>query len=378
MVKQILSTAIETPTVTIRSHGDLALKGWERNEVSVEGGSRHALNVRQAGDTVQIISTESCLILLPMHARVIIERVGGDAYLKNLQGDIVCRQVGGDLCIFQVDKIAVEQVGGDYQAVAVTGDLETRSVGGDFIGREIHGSTLVERVGGDFLLQGGGGPVNLRAGGDIQISLSQPNPTNWDLSAGGDVEVHLPDNTGVTLKAHSGSETITLNLGEKSETIEQRAYETTIGDGAAHLTLKAGGEITITSQTWEKGLLKGYEQGFDDHFRPLDDDSRSGREDFVEQHIHEATRRAEKRMQAALHRIDRRLQDFNHVGDSFGSVGVNFPGDFASHPSEPVSPPPPPEPVSNEERLMILRMVETKKITVEEAEKLLQALEGGK
>ena len=34
------------------------------------------------------------------------------------------------------------------------------------------------------------------------------------------------------------------------------------------------------------------------------------------------------------------------------------------------------DPVSNEERLMILRMVEEGKLTIEEAEKLLSALEG--
>jgi hypothetical protein len=41
------------------------------------------------------------------------------------------------------------------------------------------------------------------------------------------------------------------------------------------------------------------------------------------------------------------------------------------------SPPrPPSEPVSDEERLSILRMLQEKKITREEAEKLLAALEG--
>jgi hypothetical protein len=37
---------------------------------------------------------------------------------------------------------------------------------------------------------------------------------------------------------------------------------------------------------------------------------------------------------------------------------------------------PPGEPISNEERMAILHMVENKQITVEEAERLLAALEG--
>jgi len=45
-------------------------------------------------------------------------------------------------------------------------------------------------------------------------------------------------------------------------------------------------------------------------------------------------------------------------------------------PTPPVPPMPEKEPVSEEERLMILRMLEQKKITLEEAEQLLSALEG--
>jgi hypothetical protein len=42
----------------------------------------------------------------------------------------------------------------------------------------------------------------------------------------------------------------------------------------------------------------------------------------------------------------------------------------------PTPPKPPVDPVTEEERLMILRMLEQKKITLEEADELLSALEG--
>jgi hypothetical protein len=44
------------------------------------------------------------------------------------------------------------------------------------------------------------------------------------------------------------------------------------------------------------------------------------------------------------------------------------------------TPPAPPksEPVAEEERMAILKMLQEKKITAEQAEQLLQALEGGK
>ena len=58
-----------------------------------------------------------------------------------------------------------------------------------------------------------------------------------------------------------------------------------------------------------------------------------------------------------------------HMGVSVGRWGAKV--------ERPVAPPPPPsEPVSDEERLSILKMLQEKKISREEAEKLLAALEG--
>jgi hypothetical protein len=44
----------------------------------------------------------------------------------------------------------------------------------------------------------------------------------------------------------------------------------------------------------------------------------------------------------------------------------------------PTPPTPPSEPVAEEERLAVLKMLAEKKITAEQAEQLLNALEGGK
>jgi hypothetical protein len=54
------------------------------------------------------------------------------------------------------------------------------------------------------------------------------------------------------------------------------------------------------------------------------------------------------------------------------------PAGHAGHcpPAPPAPPAPPDEVVSEEERMMILRMLEQKKISLDEADKLLSALEG--
>jgi hypothetical protein len=91
----------------------------------------------------------------------------------------------------------------------------------------------------------------------------------------------------------------------------------------------------------------------------------------------EKVRRAQERVTREQERMERHFEErarsesqrsrANRDGFSFG---WNMP------PRPPVPPTPPAAPVSEEERLTILRMLEQKKITIEDAEMLLSALEG--
>jgi hypothetical protein len=82
--------------------------------------------------------------------------------------------------------------------------------------------------------------------------------------------------------------------------------------------------------------------------------------------VEQAARRAEEKMRRAedkMRRVESRARNHPHV---------MFGWDPSARPaSEPAG-----EPVSDEERLAILKMLQEKKITSEEADKLLAALEG--
>jgi dsDNA-specific endonuclease/ATPase MutS2 len=81
----------------------------------------------------------------------------------------------------------------------------------------------------------------------------------------------------------------------------------------------------------------------------------------------ETQRRAEQKARAAQHRA----AAAQRRAHSLGRHSWNF-----SWPTPPVPPEAPGESVSDEERVMILRMLEQKKITPEQADQLLTALEG--
>jgi DNA-binding transcriptional MerR regulator len=95
-----------------------------------------------------------------------------------------------------------------------------------------------------------------------------------------------------------------------------------------------------------------------------------------------AARRAEEKMRQAQERLERRLaatqqrmQQKARAAEAHARHREQRPGfGWQVAPVEPPSPVQ--EPVSDEERLTVLRLLEQKKITLEEAEALLAALEG--
>jgi hypothetical protein len=97
--------------------------------------------------------------------------------------------------------------------------------------------------------------------------------------------------------------------------------------------------------------------------------------DMVSRRAQEAARRAEQRVQAATRRTEEQIRQAAERemrrADRFGG--------FAPMPPAPPAPPQPFQrsaPVSEKERLMVLQMLQEGKVTVEQAEQLLAALEG--
>jgi len=91
--------------------------------------------------------------------------------------------------------------------------------------------------------------------------------------------------------------------------------------------------------------------------------------------VEQATGRAAKRAEEAARRVERHAE--RQVRRWGGKVNVG-PWDFG--PKGTSTPPgvPKSEPVADEERMAILKMLQEKKITSEQAEQLLKALEGGR
>jgi hypothetical protein len=168
----------------------------------------------------------------------------------------------------------------------------------------------------------------------------------------------------------------------------------TLGSGAAKINLTAGSEVIVTSRDDEWQSVADFDPlGREGPFSPGEFPGISADvQEKISRRIEEATRRAMKasvraqeqseriqsRVDSAMRRAEEKMRSAErrtaHMGISVGRWGINLDG----APRPPVPPVPPSDPVSDQERLVILKMLQEKKISLQEAEKLLAALEGKK
>lgn len=366
----------ESPAVNISVNGELFLKGWDRQEISTLPDHGHSLKIKQEGNTLNIFCLGDCELSIPTKAVVQVDRVGGEAEISDLAGSLTVLRVGGDLSLLRVSQVKIARVGGDLMVQQVQGGLALEKTGGDVVGRDLESAVQVDRAGGDITLQNISGPVSAHASGDLEAGFALLGDSH--LRAGGDIGVHLPENANVTLKITSHGHDITLDVGVETESIEERYYEVTLGEGGPVLEMEAGGDVVITDKPWKKEVLDDFGRDFAERGMRFDriitGAIRRGMrgvnaEQIAEQvarRSEEAARRAEQRLQSSMNRVEWSLGRRSRWDTMPGAPGVPVPPG-----SEPEA-----KPVTDEERLMVLRMVQEKKITIEEAEKLLRALEG--
>jgi hypothetical protein len=383
-------------TVIVKASGDLFLQGEEQMEVRFQSSEDH-IRVNQSNETLYVETHASLDLAVPRRLNVIVEKVGGSAFLQDLENSLVIQKVGGDLAARRVSALRIEKVGGGCQIDEVRQGLTINKVGGDLIVRNLTGPIEVSSIGGRGDLQVIDGSVTVsRAGGDLQIYLAESLPGPVDLRAGGNVELYLPARVNAHFNLDSGGETIEIELSEQSqaidEDIESRRYEFSLGEGGPGVEARAGGDITITDRPAEPEPIteslnrreNAWVEARDRRGHPswsggFGFDRTSAWADMISRRAQEAARRAEQRAHRAMRRTEEQIRTAAeremHRAESRG-FGHPFPhGEH--HPGRHPEPPQPPRsPVTEQERLMVLQMLQDGKITVEQAETLLAALEG--
>ncbi len=380
----------ENTTVIVKASGDLFLRGEEMGEVRFRSGEDR-IRVHQSNDTVYVETHASMDLEVPRHASIVVEKVGGSAFLQDLDGSLVVQKIGGDLALQRLGTVRVEKVGGTCLVDGVSDALAIGKVGSDLTVRQVAGRLEVGMIGGTGDLQALGlGALEIRAGADLRVYITDGLEGAVNLRAGGSVFLYLPAHVNGKFELNAGGQLFVLDLNRQEkqvmQNIEGRRYEFLLGAGGALVEVQAGADIHVSDEPVEPASILGDLERRESAWQEARErrgspawsagfgfDRSSAWADMVSRRAQEAARRAEQRSQAAMRRTEDQIrQAAERQGRHEFERGFGFFGG----PPAPPAPVEPAAPVTDQERLLVLQMLQEQKITVEQAEKLLAALEG--
>jgi hypothetical protein len=383
-VKQQTVTVSSTPNVCIESiPGDLRVAGWDRPEIMVKTDGDE-MNIASQVDPIVISCDEDLILYIPRATNLIVKKVAGDAILQAINGAVMIGPIAGDVTINDLGSVSTDVISGDASlrnigaltAGTVIGDFALRGahgacsvqkISGDASIRDVDGTLTIADVGSDLYIRKVQGAVNVKADSDVTLYLTPHSGQLNNVTAGGDLIVRLAPETSIRLHLEVASpDSIQVDFPGVEVPEDCTSCDVLIGDeseGMATMQLTAGGDLLVTSQadSWESAA------DFDKSgnwrnlqippIPPLPPDF----SERINRRVQAAMRRAETKARAAEVRA-RGWRGRVVIG---GRTVVNVTG------SKPEV-----DPITDAERLTILKMLQDKKISIEQAEKLLAALEG--
>lgn len=326
----------------------------------------------RATDLVSGLTVEQChadLVVRTLSASLQIQSVAADARIAEVQGDVQIGAVGGDLTLRHINgAIYVEQVGADLDVKHVSGACAVRSVGADACLKDVRGALKIEQVSGDAVLTDVLENCTVdRIGSDLVLDVPFADGKRYQFGTiGADVLVKVRNGNAVILHLPSGAEktinvrSVQLERGTKTDTI--RVGE--CSEGCAEVTIKAlGGDFELVGQS--RVFSSTFEFSMPDNLGEIISSQISQQLSRLEQTLSQQSERMARRAEAVAGRTAERAKRDKQAWTWSGEVNVTA----ARRRTESSN-------VTEAERMAVLRMVEERKITIDEAERLLAALEG--
>jgi len=363
-------SAGRNPKIQITSvSGDLSLVGWEGDDILLKADDE-VLSVLQDGDEVKITCDDDLSVRVPKGASMSIQQISGDASIRGVMGGIELKNVEGDLSMRDVNSVMLETVHSDFSLRGGKGDLSIRKAGSDVSIRDVEGHVTLDSITDDLALRDVRGNVTANVGEDVVMYLNPRAGNTYAVTAGDDILLVMPPKANAALTLNADEITIDWDDVENDEDATSRVV--TLGDGSASFTLSAGGDIRVSNRSdagesaEDFGNFAGMGMdwsGFGERISRRVEQATAQ----VARKAEQAARRAEQKVREAERRTTRRVKGGFEIGRwswDFSPKGVPVQPKQAQQ-------------ASNEERLAILKMLQEKKITAEQAEQLLSALEGG-
>jgi hypothetical protein len=418
MDKQFIATSA-SPHIQLDISGDLRLKGQDDLEVVAKSDGPENLALETQDDQVVIRCTGDCNVRVPRAAIIQIQAAHGDTIIKGLDGDLTIDTVSGNLELRNVGETKIGKMYGDLSAKNVDGNLSIDSVSGDITARGVQGDfSVTGTASGNLNLSDVGGSAKASTDGNIMLRLDPSPGHQFDFSCRGNLFCRLSTEASVEISVLKAAQVMVDLPGIHASAPVQTPYALTLGEGDAKITLSANGNVVLDTHApdWDMedfdidvgsevngmadAVSQQINQQVESQVRMIEDQLNAQLSSLsmrlsatklsedqarrIEERAREASERAASRAQERIHRAQEKMEQklaaaqrkivFKAQARAHASRHGRHNWSF-NIPTPPTPGTPPGEPVSEDERLMILHMLEEKKITMEEAEQLLSALE---
>jgi hypothetical protein len=350
----------ETPTVRVEIvKGNLEVRGTDDKRVDATAKGQGQVSLRSEGEVIVLTADRDTRLRLPGAARLQVMQVRRDLKVRDLTTELEIDHVGGDTKLDGVAGARISKVGGNLIAADIDGEFTLLGAGGDVRLKDVSGAVRVA-LGGDLMVNGARSPLDATAGGDAVLQVEIANLEPVVVVTGGDIVCRLQGSPSamVTL-ANGGTRTIDLPAVQRDESTPGQVK---LGEGEAEVNLHAGGDIWLGGMDASSGVdgadaigsrvaasvgktLAEVEAGLAAMGAVMESVPEAEISSKVQKIVERAVRRGQRS----------RLKDIAPLPVAVGSA----PDSAAA---------------SDEERLKILKMVEEGKLSVEDAEKLFEAL----
>ncbi len=402
----VLKFTIADPLVRVKAYGSVQIFGIEETEVRCDIKSPQLATLVKEDGEVFVTANASCDLHVPMGASIEIEKVmgsakistvqgkieiakifgnlvlgdivtakvekvGGNLSVRNAQGDVQVEKVAGNLTVEDVESFICEKVGGNCRVKNVLGNLDIQKAGGKFLCQSIGHLVGGTKIGGSFTAREIQMSGDLNVGGRIKLT-NVDFADDQSIRAGGSIDVTLYEmQKDLVFKLRSGDGKIRVQV--QGDDIEHRGgtYEYQIGQGGNTVTLASGGHIFLTDQVDLQEEVVG---DLSDQF----EFEESAFSEMIRDRVESATKMADVKVKSAeirLEKIREKLEKQRGFGIDFDFGESEKSARTSEARATPVQRSSGKKGATDEERLMILQMLQEKKITVEEAETLFRALE---
>jgi hypothetical protein len=393
-MKRIERENVTVPVIIQMVGGDLRVRGRNGSSLVAEGDG---LQVEQIGEgqPYLIRSDGDCRLNVPSNINIIAQQVGGDAKLTDIGGTTEIKAVGGDLTLRGIHSAHIKAVGGDLRLKWAEADVSVQAVGADATIREVCGDVSVDSIGSDLYIRNiEGRCVVENVGADLLLSMDFLPDQEYRFGAQGDILCRIQPDTNARFIV-PGDIPVRLDI-EASILQNENEQIVTVGEGSATVIIHHGESFRLVSEEEDYVLdlgiqieeemearLSTLEERISQQLEGLDERIQAKTEQFASQ-AERFAERAQRQAQRAAERIRKNTERQQTKSKRSGhgariEFGKGVPSiEFGwghTPPSPPTPPKAPSEPISEQERLLILKMVQENKISIEEAERLLSALD---